>query len=165
MPKSESPKKRDWQPREQRLVAEFIAQFYPDYDSRTHVHLGSTPPRLLGRYSTNEDARLTGVFRRWADGLVFMPDRLVLIEGKILPQPGVISQLKLYAELLPKTPELAEHKDKPIEQVIVCAIEDKLISELARREGIRVQIFRPAWIDEYMQIVHPWERTPGLEEI
>ena len=95
--------------------------------------------------------------------MVFLPDRLILIEGKILPQPGVISQLKLYEELIPKTPELFEHRGKPIEKVLVCAIEDRLISELARREGVRVQIFHPAWIDEYMRIVHPWEMTPGLE--
>lgn len=165
MPKSKKPDKRDWQPREQRLVSEFVARFYPDHESRTHVHLGSTPPRLKGRYATDEEARLLGVFRRWADALVFLPDRIILIEGKILPQPGVISQLKLYEELIPKTPELAEHKSKPIEKVLVCAIEDRLISELARREGVTVRIFHPAWIDKYMKIVHPWERTPGLGEL
>ena len=163
MRKSKSPGKRDWQPREQRLVAEFIAKFYPDQESRTHVHLGSTPKRLKGRWATNEDGRLVGVFRRWADALVFLPDRLILIEGKILPQPGVLSQLMLYEELIPKTPELAEHREKPIEKMLVCAIEDKLISALARREGIQVRIFHPAWIDEYMKILHPWEKTPGLE--
>jgi len=163
MRRSKNPNKRDWQPREQRLVAEFIARFYPDQESRTHVHLGSAPVRLKGRYATDTEARLVGVFRRWADALIFLPDRLLLIEGKILPQPGVLSQLKLYEELIPKTPELAEHRGKPIEKILVCAIEDPLISELARREGVQVRIFHPAWIDEYMEIVHPWEKTPGLE--
>lgn len=165
MPKPKNPGKRDWQPREQRLVAEFVARFYPDNESRTHVHLGSMPTRLKGRWSSESDARLVGVFRRWADALVFLPDRVLLIEGKILPQPGVISQLKLYEELIPKTPELAEHRHKPIEMVLVCAIEDPLISELARREGIAVRIFHPAWVDDYMKIVHPRERTPGLGEL
>lgn len=153
---------RDWQPREQRLVAEFIARFYPKDESRTHFPLGSAPPRFKGMYKSDADRRLTGVFRRWADALVLMPDRIVLIEGKILPQPGVISQLNLYAELIPKTVELREHKDKPIDKVLVCAIEDRLISELARREGIQVRIFHPAWVDKYMLILHPWEKTPGL---
>ena len=165
MPKTKKPGKRDWQPREQRLVAEFIARFYSDYDSKTHVHLGSTPPRLRGKFISDEAARLVGVFRRWADALVFLPDRIVLIEGKILPRPGVISQLNLYEELLPKTPELAEHIGKPIEKVLVAAINDPVVTELARREGIRVQIFRPAWIDEYLKILHPWERTPGQGEL
>lgn len=165
MAKSKNPDKRDWQPREQRLVAEFVARFYPDAESRTHVHLGSMPTRLKGRWSSESDERLVGVFRRWADALVILPDRLLLIEGKILPQPGVISQLKLYGELIPKTPELAQHKHKPIEMVLVCAIEDPLISELARREGITVRIFHPAWVDDYMKILHPRERTPGLNSV
>ena len=163
MGKFKRPHKRNWAPREQRLVSEFVARFYPDHESRTHVHLGSTPPRFRGRYASAPEERLVGVFRRWADALVFLPDRIVLIEAKILPQPGVLSQLSLYAELIPKTPELQEHWSKPVEKVLVCAIEDPLISELARREGVRVVIFRPRWITNYLKIVHPWERTPGLE--
>lgn len=162
MPKTKRPDKRNWAPREQRLVSEFVAEFYEGYETRTHVHLGSTPPRLRGRFAKPEDERLVGVFRRWADALVFMPDRLVLIEGKILPQPGVLAQLSLYERLIPNTPELAEHKDKRIEKVLVCALEDPLISTLAREEGVRVVIYRPLWIEDYLQIVHPWERTPGL---
>lgn len=163
MARSKNPNKRDWQPREQRLVSEFVAKFYPKNESRTHVHLGALPPRFKGMYTTDEQARMLGVFRRWADAVVLMPDRIILIEGKILPQPGVISQLKLYEELIPLTAEFLEHRNKPIEKVLVCAIDDRLITTLARREGIRVIIFRPPWIDDYMKIVHPWERTPGLE--
>ena len=78
MPKSKKPNKRDWQPREQRLCSEFIARFYADYESRTHVHLGAPPPRFAGRYTTDAQARLLGVFRRWADAVVLMPDRISL---------------------------------------------------------------------------------------
>ena len=162
MPKSKRPNKRDWQPREQRLVSEFVAQFYADYESRTHVHLGGTPPRFKGKFTRPENGRLLGVFRRWADAIVIMPDRIVLIEGKILPQPGVLSQLSLYERLIPNTPELSQHALKPVEKVLVCAIEDPLITQLAREEGVRVVIFCPEWIEAYMRIVHPWERTPGL---
>jgi len=164
-PKYKRPNKRNWAPREQRLVSEFVARYYKEYESRTHVHLGATHPRLRGRFAKPEDDRLVGVFRRWADAIVIMPDRIVLIEGKILPQPGVISQLALYEMLLPKTPELAEHKDKPVEKLLICAIEDPLITELARTEGIRVVIFIPRWIKAYLQHIHPWEKTPGLQEL
>jgi hypothetical protein len=165
MPKSKDPNKRRWEPRELRLCSEFLARFYPDNESQTHVHLGPSLTRVGGRFTSDEEAKLVGVFRRWADALVFLPDRVILIEAKILPQPGVISQLQLYAELIPKTPELSEHKDKWVERLLVCAIEDSLITELARREGIRVIIFRPVWIDDYMKIVHPWEASPGLNNL
>jgi len=113
-------------------------------------------------YTREETGRLLGVFRRWADAVVTMPDRIVLIEGKILPQLGVISQLKAYERMIPNTPEYREHATKPVEKVLVCAIEDPLITQLAREEGIRVVIFRPEWIEEYLKIVHPWEKTAGL---
>lgn len=165
MPKSKDPNKRLWQPRELRLCSEFLARFYPEYETQTHVHLGPSFRRVGGRFMTDVESRVVGVFRRWADALVFQPDRVILIEAKILPQPGCISQLKLYAELIPKTPELAEHKDKWVESLLVMAIEDSLITELARREGIRCIVFRPAWIDDYMKIVHPWETSPGMNNI
>jgi len=105
------------------------------------------------------------VFNRWADAIVIMPDRIVLIEGKILPQLGVISQLNAYARLLPKTPYLAEHKDKPIEKVLVCAIHDPMVAQLAREEGIRVVIYRPLWITAYLKHLYVRERTPGLQTL
>ena len=163
--KFKRPNKRNWAPREQRLVSEFVAEFYGGHETRTHVHLGATHPRLRGRFAKPEDERLVGVFRRWADALVFMPDRILLIEAKILPQPGVISQLSLYGELLPKTPELAEHRDKPIEKLLVCVIEDPLVTELARREGIGVVIYRPRWTKDYLQHLYPREKTPGLQTL
>lgn len=162
MPKVRRGPKRDWQPREQRLVSEFVAEFYGEYPSRTHVHLGGTPPRFKGKFTRPENGRLLGVFRRWADAIVTMPDRIVLIEGKILPQPGVLSQLSLYERLIPNTPELEEHAGKPVEKVLVCAIEDPLITQLAREEGVRVVVYSPPWIESYLKIVHPWEKTPGL---
>ena len=163
MPKRKKRGRRNWEPREQRLVSEYVAWRYGEYESRTHVHLGSIPARFKGKFAKDETAGPLTPLLRWADALVFMPDKVVLIEGKILPQPGVISQLLLYEELIPKTPELGEHRTKPIEKQLVCAIEDPMISELARRSGILVVIFRKPWIDEYLKIVHPWEKTPGLE--
>lgn len=156
---------RDWQPREQRLVAEFITDFYPDNESRTHVHLGSLQPRLRGQFSGETDARLVGVFRRWADALVFLPDRTVLIEGKILPQPGVIAQLNLYARLLPNTPELEEHRNKLIEKLLLCAVEDPQVTQLAREENIRVVVYRPKWIDAYLDVLYKREKTPSQSEL
>ena len=165
MTRVSNPKKRDWQPREQRLVAEYIARFYPEHESRTHVHLGKVQPRLRGKYLDENAERMIGLFRRWADAVVLLPDRIVLIEAKILPQPGVLSQLELYARLLPKTPELADHKHKPIERVLVCAINDPEITAMAREQGVKVVTFKPAWLNGYLKILYPRERTPSQSEL
>jgi len=159
------PKPRDWTPRERRLVSEFTVKFYEGYEVRFQVSIGATPRRLMGRFMTEATERLVGKFRRWADALVLLPDRVVLIEGKIVPQPGVISQLDLYERLIPKTPELQEHSHKPVEKLLVCAIEDPVVTQMAREQNIRVVVFRPKWIDDYLEIIPPREGTPTPGEL
>lgn len=154
--------KRQWQPREMRLVSEFLAKHYGKYPTRTRVRVGSVHPKLRPGELSDAEQKMVGVFRRWADAVVFMPDRLVLIEAAIRPSPGDISQLELYEHLLPKTPELAEHKDKPIEKLLLYALEDPVIVSMARERGIRVVYFHPPWIDEYLKVLYPRERRAPL---
>ena len=149
---------RRWQPRELRLVSEFLAQEYRDYPYQTHVRLGSIRPRVDGAFVGDEEVRMLGVFRRWADALVILPDRLVLIEAAIRPEPGDISMLELYERLIPNTPELAEHVGKPVEKVLLYCMPDDLLLTLAREKGIQVRYFRPAWVEEYLKELYPRER-------
>lgn len=156
-----SENRREWQPREQRLVAEYLAKFYPKYEVRTRVHIGYVQPRLMGKFVSEATERLVGVFRNWVDAVIIMPDKLVMIEAKILPRPGVVGQILFYEGQLPFTPEFAEHKHKPIESVLLCAIEDPRLTKFAREHGIRVVVYRPKWIDAYLKIVYARERTPS----
>jgi len=164
MAEEEKPARKKWEPRETRLCSEFLERFYPGYEHRVHVHVGSTPFRKEGKFYSDATARLLGEFRRWADAVVVMPDRLVLVEVKIIPQPGVISQIKHYKRLLPKTPELAEHKEKPIDMRLVFAIDDPVITEDARTEGILVTIFCPQWIMDYLAELESRKRKPTHKE-
>lgn len=154
--------KRKWQAREMRLVSEFLAENYPDHTTQTRIRLGSIPEGLNPDNFSGGELRALGVWRRWADAIVFMPDRLILIEAAIRPSPGDISQLELYEHLLPKTPELAEHKGKPIEKLLLYALEDPVIVAMARERGIRVVYFHPDWVDEYLAILYPRERRAPL---
>jgi len=149
---------RQWQPRELRMVAEFLAQEYPDAAYLSHVRLGRIQPRLEGTYISDEEARMLGVFRRWADAIVLLPDRLVLIEAAIRPEPGDISRLELYERLIPNTPELQEHVGKPIEKILLYAMPDDLLLTMAREHGIIVRYFRPPWIEGYLAELYPRER-------
>lgn len=149
---------RRWQPRELRLVSEFLAQEYPGYAYQTHVRLGSIRPRVEGAFDSDAELRMLGVFRRWADALVVMEDRLVLIEAAIRPEPGDISKLELYERLIPATPELAEHVGKPVEKVLLYCMPDELLLVMAREKGITVRYFRPAWVEEYLQELYPREQ-------
>lgn len=144
------------------MVSEYLAKNYSEYPTKTRVRVGSIHPDLKPDQLTDAEKRAVGVWRRWADAIVFMPDRLILIEAAIRPQPGDISQLELYEHLLPQTPELAEHKGKPIEKVLLFALEDPVIVEMARARGISVTYFHPSWIDDYLRILYPRERRASL---
>ena len=149
---------RKWQPREQRMLSEFLAEHYPGVEYRLRVRLGKIQPRIETELLTDEERLNLGVFRRWADALVIQPDRLILIEAKIRPQPGVISQLQLYARLVPNTPELQEYLDRPLEMLLLYAIRDDLLIAMAREAGIKSRYYKPAWIDEYIAELYPRER-------
>jgi hypothetical protein len=154
--------KRSWQAREMRLVAEYLAKNYPNNETRTRVRVGSIHPELKPEQLSPAEKRAVGVWRRWADALVIMRHKIILIEAAIRPSPGDISQLELYKHLLPKTPELADHKGKTIEMVLLFALEDPVIVELARERGIKVVYFHPPWIDDYLKLLYPRERRAPL---
>lgn len=151
-------KKRSWQPREMQMVVEWLMQFYPGDAWKTRVRLGAPKSSTPRADMTPEERAMVGVWRRWADALIFLPDRLILVEAAIRSQPGKISQLELYRLLLPKTPELAEHMHKPIELVLLYAIEDPAVVLLARSKGIRCILFKPMWLDDYLALLQPRER-------
>lgn len=154
--------KRGWAPREMRMVSEYIAKYFPGSITMSRVRLGATSPDLLPADLSDAEKRMLTVWKRWADAIVITRTRLILIEGKILPDPGVISQLLLYKELLMHTPELQQYLDRDVELQLVMAIEDPLVSKLARDQGIKVTIFTPDWIGEYVSTLAGRKQRPPL---
>jgi len=150
--------KRKWQPRELRLISEFLNEWFPDFPHMLRVRLGR-PPRLAEIPGlTPEEEALLGVWRRWADAIVIMPSKLIIIEAAIRPDPGDISKLELYERLVPFTPELEEYAHLPVEKWLVYAIEDAAVLAMAEEKGIVCVEYRPRWIEDYLKILYPRER-------
>jgi len=74
---------------------------------------------------------------------------VIIIEAKIRPDPGAISQLKLYGQLFPKTPEFKQLKHLPVKLMLVVAYHDPEVEELCKREGIEYRFFSPPWVKLY----------------
>jgi hypothetical protein len=146
--------------RERRMLAEWLADRYPDAEVWQQVKLGAYQSAFGNENLTQSEQRYVGVFRRYADALVFTPSKLILIEASIPPKPGYISQLKLYHSLVPLTPELGNYRQLPIEMVYLVAFEDPVVTALARREGILVEVFRPQWVSDYIAELEANKRTP-----
>lgn len=105
---------------------------------------------------------MIGVWRRWADAIVFDGRKLILIEAAIRPDPGYISKLELYADLIPETPELMQYAGWPVVKLLVYAIEDPAVLRLAKRHGVRTAKYVPSWMPSYLRLLFPRERRSSL---
>lgn len=156
--------KRDWQPRELLMVTEYLAKNYNKYPSKTRVRLGSIPSELNKIGMDLSEQRMAGVWRRWADAIVFRPRSVVIIEAAIKPDPGYVSKLQLYGRLFKHTPEFQPYALLPVTLELVYALRDEAVIQLAREAGIRVVEYKPPWLDEYLRILYPHERRAPLTE-
>jgi len=163
---AESPPRRDYTPRETRLVAEYVARTWPEGGWSLHQRLGPPIRSERGQFLSQAELDMVGqVYRRWADAVIVEPTRTIVLEGKMVLQPAVISQLELYLELVPQTPELTAYLDRPREGWILCAIEDPATKAMAIRRGLRVVTFRPPWVDEYLNVLRVRERRAPVQPV
>jgi len=140
------------------MVVEWLTKTYPGDAWMTRVRLGSPKPSTPRPDMTPEERAMIGVWRRWADALVILPEELLLVEAAIRPNPGKISQLELYAMLLPHTPEFSQYRSRRVTMVLLYAIEDPAVILLARRKGIRCIQYKPTWLPAYLELLMPRER-------
>lgn len=89
---------------------------------------------------------------------------LLVVEAKVVSNPGAIGQLQHYVDLVPSTPKLARFLNRPIVPVLLVAVDDSVIHQTAINKGIRVEVFSPPWIQEYLQAKHFRRRFSSSSE-
>lgn len=144
------------------MVGEWVSKTFPHARYQTQVRLGRIQPRNAGGQFTAEEKRMLGLWRRRIDCIVFLPDRLLLVEAVLRAQPGKITVLKLYERLVKQTPELSEFYHLPVQKILLYAIEDPVLLGIARDEGILPIRFVPRWYDEWLETLRPRERRASL---
>jgi len=141
---------RKWTPREHRLVAEWIAETYPTAKWKMRVRLGPTealPARYIPRSLVE---RILRPFAHWADAVILLPDKVIIVEAKIVLSPRAIGELELYEWLFKQTPEYRPYWDWPIEKVLLYALEDERVIEYAKERGIKCIKYCPPWAKRYL---------------
>ena len=147
--------RREW---ELEFTTEWMTRTYSDAEWQTNVQLGPIQPRNeLGQFTQGELTML-GVWRRRIDALVYLPDRLVMIEAVMRSNPGKLAILELYRRLIPQTPELAKFWDFDVDLVLLYVIRDPIVNEIARERNIIPIQYVPVWFLDWFKSLLPRQR-------
>ena len=116
------------------------------------LRLGPTP--LVANSPTITPA-IEGMLRRsnrYADMVGITPTEIQVIEAKVVADPGAISQLQHYVDLVYTTPMLQQYPGRRIQGVLLFAVNDAIVAQRAVAAGLRVIIFTPAWVLDYLNL-------------
>ena len=116
------------------------------------LRLGPTVLSAHAPVLTPKIEAMLRVFNRYADLVGIIGQEILVVEAKMVPEAGAISQLQHYIDLLPLTPLLREHRDKRVQGVLLFAVDDPVITQRAHLSGFRVEIFTPPWANEYLEL-------------
>src|SRR4051812_44250118 len=95
------------EPVERAYVVAYVRTAYPDSQVLFNARLGPIPDKFAGMDLTGLSSNIFKVFNRYADAVVIQPDKLILVEGKMVDILPAIGQIMFYRFLLAKTPEFA----------------------------------------------------------
>ncbi len=118
----------------------------PEYELR----LGPTP---LVAASPNLTPGMVTMLRnsyRFADLVGITAREIQPVEAKMIPGPGDVSQVLHYRDLVYATPLLKQYSGRVVQPVLLWAVDDAIVHQTAVRQGIRVIVFTPAWVMEYL---------------
>jgi len=142
------PGKRNW---EMEMLGEWLAARHPGARVMTHVRLGPDAGGSLHPGLSPEERRLLGAsFRRWADAVVVDGGQLLVVETAMVPSPGDISLVDTYLLLVDVTPELQELRPLPRRGVLVWAVDDPYSRQVAIKNGLSVELFKPSNFLEWL---------------
>jgi hypothetical protein len=143
------------------LLRAWAAITYAGLPLHEQYRLGPTTAYLVGVQVTPGLEAALRVMNWYADGVIFAPDRTVIVEAKVKPNPAAVGQVLFYQRLAPSTPMLATRLNLPIDAVVLFGESDQAVTNFARGYGVEVAIYTPPWIAAYLQSVQLRVRSAG----
>jgi len=116
------------------------------------LRLGPTPLSAGVDVLTPEVEAMLRVFNRYADLVGVTSTEILVVEAKMLFDPGAISQLQHYVDLVHYTPILRQYPGRMIVPVILVAFDDPILHQKANAQGIRVIVYSPAWAADWLKL-------------
>lgn len=137
-------------PASTKLLHEWITLTHPHDQVFYELKLGPTVGHVAGVELNPKLTAMLRVTNWYADATIVTPDEIQVVEAKVAPQAGAISQLEHYRDLVLETPMLHEFPNRAVAMVLLFGFGDSAIVPRAQNRGIRVEIFTPAWLHEYL---------------
>lgn len=148
------------EPREKQMRSEYIAKYLMGQRWQTEFRLGRALETALDQNLTATQKKALGVRRALADLIVFYPERLEIYEFQVVPRWSKFGQLVAYLDLAKQTDELRAWWNKPIEGILVNAVDDAFLANLCRKHGLLYRTYTPEWLPLYFETLRPRDYSP-----
>jgi hypothetical protein len=148
------------EPREKQMRSEYIGKYLMGQRWISEYRLGRTLETALDLQLTLTQKKALGIRRALADLIVFYPDRLEIYEFQVIPRWSKFGQLLAYADLARQTDELRIWWDKPMDCILVNAVDDAFLAALCRKHGLLYRTYTPEWLPMYFETLRPRDYTP-----
>jgi len=151
--------RREW---EAEYVAEYCSQAFPGIAVVYHARLGTWPGPLTAGELTEEEQAMLRVRMRWADAVVILGDKLIVVEGKLRASEFLkgLGELQVYTHLLKVTPEFEKFKDRPVVGRLLLPIEDPVVMAITRQQGIETAVYKPTFWADFQTAIQPRQGRP-----
>jgi hypothetical protein len=133
-----------------RLLHEWASMQQWDAGPWYELRLGPTPQVTGGGYVAPNFARMLSVFNRYADLVGIARGEVIVVEAKMQFDPGAISQVQHYVNLVLQTELVKQYAARVVSPVILVAIDDPIVHQQATAAGIRVELFTPPWVNDWL---------------
>ena len=114
------------------------------------LRLGPTPLTADAPSLTPGMQALLRNSNRYADMLGITDREIQVIEAKMIADPGAVSQVLHYRDLVYQTALLRQYTTRVVQPVLLWAVDDAIVHQTAVRQGIRVIVFTPSWVMDYL---------------
>jgi len=131
-------------------LTEFLMLNFPPGTWKTNVDLGNVKVPENVSVTPEEYRYLKRSFAATADAVVFLEDKVVIIEAMVRDEPGAIEDLLRYKKLFQEDTDFIQYRDKPIELWLVTPLQSPHKQKMAEEMGIKWVYYSPAWIWEYL---------------
>ena len=149
---------------EERLVAEYLKDVYPQYPTINKQPLGKVSESLMATEGYKRALGISRPFRPYADAIVILPGALVLIEAKVWSILNGLAKLPMYKSLVPFTPELKDYWKLPVVMELVVGWSNTNLEIMARKYDVKVVVYCPDWLKTVVERMHNYWTKEYREE-